>query len=123
VAIALLSLAACGESSPETTDQTTAGPQQAGTTAVQPTDIGSSGTTFSLEELARFDGKDGSPAYVAADGVVYDVSESRSWPEGDHIRCNLGAMAGRDLSEELAQAPVSMRDLLADMPVVGRLAQ
>ena len=72
-------------------------------------------------ELAQFDGKDGRPAYVAVDGVVYDVSGSSKWPEGMHTSCNLGAMAGQDLSDVLAQAPPRMRTLMEAMPVVGSL--
>ena len=39
---------------------------------------------FTLEELAKFDGKEGRPAYVAYKGKVYDVSESWMWEDGDH---------------------------------------
>ena len=76
---------------------------------------------FTSEDLAQFDGKDGRPAYVAVDGVVYDVSDSSRWPEGVHTVCNLGAMAGQDLSDILAQAPARMRALMKEMPVVGSL--
>jgi predicted heme/steroid binding protein len=81
------------------------------------------GKAFTMEELAQFDGKDGSPAYVAVDGVIYDVSDSSLWPEGEHVNCNLDAMAGRDLSEVIGQAPPRMRDLLEEFPVVGNLTQ
>jgi len=80
------------------------------------------GKTFTLAELAEFDGKDGKPAYVAVDGVVYDVSGSSEWPQGDHTPCNLDAMAGEDLSEVLEQSPTRMRALIEAMPVVGTLA-
>ncbi|MBN1632350.1 MAG: hypothetical protein JW990_21540 [Thermoleophilia bacterium] len=79
-------------------------------------------STFTLVELAQFDGKNGAAAYVAVDGVVYDVTGSRDWPEGAHDNCGLGAMAGRDLSEVITRAPANMRTLLEDMPVVGTLA-
>lgn len=78
---------------------------------------------FTLADLAGFDGKEGRPAYVAVDGVVYDVSASASWPQGQHSRCDLGAMAGTDLSETITKAPANMRSLLALMPVVGRLVE
>jgi predicted heme/steroid binding protein len=77
--------------------------------------------TFALAELAQFDGKDGRPAYVAVDGVVYDVSGSAQWPQGDHTPCNLDAMAGKDLSEVLKQSPARMRALIEAQPVVGKL--
>jgi predicted heme/steroid binding protein len=76
---------------------------------------------FTLEELARYDGKEGRPAYVAVDGNVYDVSDSSKWPEGTHSPCNLGAMAGQDLSTLITKAPPQMPGLLAQMPVVGTL--
>lgn len=78
---------------------------------------------FTEEELAEFDGMDGSAAYIAVDGVVYDVSESAKWPQGEHSPCPLGAMAGNNLSEEIKQAPARMRALLEKMPVVGKLEQ
>jgi predicted heme/steroid binding protein len=108
----VLALAACGSNKAETTQPTT----QATDTA---TTIGT--RTFTLEDLAEFDGKDGRPAYIAVDGVVYDVSASSKWPEGEHTVCNLGSMAGQDLSEAITQAPTRMRSNLERMPVVGTL--
>ncbi len=81
----------------------------------------SGAAALTAEELAAFDGRDGRQAYVAVDGVVYDVTDSSDWPEGDHTVCNLGAMAGRNLSEEITEAPGYMRALLEKMPVVGTL--
>ncbi len=79
--------------------------------------------TFTQSELAQYDGLDGQPAYVAVDGVVYDVSASSLWREGRHITCALGAVAGKDLTSVIAQAPSNMRSLLQTMPVVGHLDQ
>ncbi|OFW56192.1 MAG: hypothetical protein A2Y75_02990 [Candidatus Solincola sediminis] len=78
---------------------------------------------FTLQELAKYDGKDGRPAYVAVDGVVYNVTGSSRWAEGDHAPCPLDAMAGRDLSQEIKSAPANMREKLAGFPVVGALSQ
>jgi predicted heme/steroid binding protein len=71
---------------------------------------------FTTQELARFDGRD-TPAYVACDGVVYDVSDSFLWRRGRHQAQHL---AGTDLTAALAGAPHG-DDLLAALPVVGRL--
>jgi predicted heme/steroid binding protein len=78
--------------------------------------------TFTLTELARFDGKEGRPAYVAVDGTVYDVSLSATWRQGAHKPCHMTSTAGRDLSREIVSAPGNMRSLLAGMPVAGTLA-
>ena len=84
---------------------------------------GTTGRAFTLDELAQFDGQNGAPAYVAVDGLVYDVTGSILWPDGKHARCDLGAMAGQDLSEIITKAPANMRSNLARMPVVGALSQ
>ena len=34
---------------------------------------------FTLEELAKYNGKDGNPAYVAVNGIVYDVTNNAAW--------------------------------------------
>jgi predicted heme/steroid binding protein len=72
---------------------------------------------FTMEELARFDGRD-APAYVACEGAVYDVSDSFLWRRGRHQAEHL---AGADLTAALAGAPHG-GDLLSAFPVVGRLA-
>ena len=49
-----------------------------------------------LEELAEFDGSGGKPAYVAVNGIVYDVSVNGAWGGGTHF----GLYAGRDLTAQ-----------------------
>lgn len=71
---------------------------------------------FSLEELSEFDGKKGRPAYVAIDGIVYDVSGFGKWSGGKHY-CD---SAGKDLSKKLRQAPHGMGKLRV-VPAVGKL--
>jgi len=115
----LLALAACDQDAGSSDSGPATGAQT--TSATTPGDTGSAEIAITLEELAEFDGKDGRPAYVAVDGVIYDVSSSSAWADGVHAPCNLDAMAGKDLSETLRQAPSNMRSLLARMPVVGRL--
>ncbi len=51
--------------------------------------------TFTLEELAEFDGKDGARAYVAVQGVIYDVTDLPRWKGGTHN----GYDAGQDLTD------------------------
>jgi len=57
---------------------------------------------FSVEELAKYNGKDGNPAYIAFQGNVFDVSESPMWLEGDHMGAH---EAGKDLTSEMELAP------------------
>jgi len=71
---------------------------------------------FTLEELATYDGKDGRPAYVAYKGVVYDVTESAMWGEGDHEGEHF---AGADLTTEHDDAPHDV--YVTDFTEVGRL--
>jgi len=57
---------------------------------------------FTREELAKFNGRNGNPAYLAYNGKVYDVSESSFWLDGDHLGAH---QAGKELTEELTLAP------------------
>jgi predicted heme/steroid binding protein len=72
---------------------------------------------FSKEDLAAHDGKNGTPAYVAYNGKVYDVSSSFLWKNGNH---QVFHAAGQDLTASLEQAPHGA-DLLEKFPVVGTL--
>ncbi|HAL29766.1 MAG TPA: cytochrome B5 [Coriobacteriia bacterium] len=71
---------------------------------------------FTLEELKKYDGQDGRPAYVAYDGVVYDVSDSTMWDDGDHMGAH---SAGEDLTKAHDEAPHDAHIL--DYPKVGTL--
>ena len=71
---------------------------------------------FTLDELAEYDGRDGRPAYVAFEGVVYDVTESAMWDEGDHEGQH---QAGHDLTAEHEDAP--HEPYVTDFPEIGRL--
>ena len=53
-------------------------------------------------ELAQNNGRDGKPAYVAFKGIIYDVSASAFWMEGDHMGAHV---AGKDLTNEIELAP------------------
>jgi len=72
---------------------------------------------LTLEELARFDGQEGRPAYVAIDGVIYDMSESDLWKGGAHN----GQQAGKDLSQEILELSPHGLTTLTRVPEVGRL--
>lgn len=74
---------------------------------------------FAREELAKYNGKNGMPAYIAYNGKVYDVSESFLWKNGKH---QVFHHAGKDLTEDFKQAPHGI-EVLERFPVVGRLAE
>lgn len=57
---------------------------------------------FTLDELRKFDGKDGRAAYVAYEGAVYDVTGNAMWEDGDHSGWHA---AGEDLTEAQEDAP------------------
>jgi predicted heme/steroid binding protein len=71
---------------------------------------------FTAEELARYDGKNGQPAYVAYQGTVYDLSDSGMWADGEHEGMHF---AGHDLTEEQQDAPHDI--YITDYPEVGKL--
>jgi len=70
------------------------------------------------DELRASDGQDDRPAYVAYQGRVYDVSKSRLWRKGVHVRRH---HAGQDLTADFAAAPHD-ESVLQRVPLVGALA-
>jgi predicted heme/steroid binding protein len=74
---------------------------------------------FTLEQLNRYNGRDGFPAYIAYRGFVYDVSDSYFFRKGRHW---VSHSAGCDLSAEISQAPHD-DSLLKKFPIVGTLSQ
>ena len=72
--------------------------------------------TFTLEELATYNGENGNKAYIAYDGLVYDVTDIPQWKNGKHN----GQVAGTDVTGIMENAPhgTSMLDRLE---VVGEL--
>jgi predicted heme/steroid binding protein/uncharacterized membrane protein len=72
---------------------------------------------LSIAELHGFDGREGKPAYVAFKGSVYDVTGSRLWRDGAHLKKH---SAGNDLTEILKTAPHGEEKILA-MKRIGRL--
>jgi predicted heme/steroid binding protein len=73
--------------------------------------------TFTLEQLAAYDGLDGAKAYIAVDGMVYDVTNEDNWINGSHQGMHL---AGTDATSIFASSPHSAT-FLAGLKVVGIL--
>lgn len=87
------------------------------TTPESSSDSSSSTQTFTLDELKTYDGQNGNPAYVAIDGIVYDVTDVDAWANGKHKN---GIVAGADLTEVIKDLPHGKK-VLTDLPVVGKL--
>lgn len=75
---------------------------------------------LTLEQLKEFDGKNGRPAYVAVNGVIYDLTLSRLWRGGEHNPSKGEAYAGRDLTDVLEKSPHGDKHL-KEFPIVGHL--
>lgn len=73
-------------------------------------------------ELSRFDGKEGRPAYVAVEGIIYDLTQSRLWRGGEHDPSHGEVSAGSDLTEVLKDSPHG-DEHLKRFPVVGYLVK
>jgi predicted heme/steroid binding protein/uncharacterized membrane protein len=72
---------------------------------------------FDAVELAKYNGKNGNPVYVAHEGKVYDVSASKLWRNGIHMKRH---HAGGDLTNDIQAAPHET-DVLGRFPQVGIL--
>lgn len=72
---------------------------------------------FSREDLRSFNGENGRPIYIAHGGKVYDVSASKMWRGGMHMKLH---SAGQDLSTEIKDAPHGV-EVLDRYPQVGVL--
>ena len=129
VLFSAIGLSACS-SAPKGSAATTAPATAAAETTTAPADTASAAATdsaaattaagekqFTLDELKKFDGQNGNPAYVAVNGTVYDVTNAKNWRNGKH---ESGITAGQDLSDVIGQSPHGT-SVLAELPVVGTL--
>lgn len=71
--------------------------------------------TFTLSELAKYNGKSGQPSYVAVDGKVYDLSSV--FINGFHQ----GFSAGKDLSAEFHSQHLD--SIISGYTIVGTLVK
>jgi len=86
----------------------------------QPSKISSQDTTklpvFTIDQLAKYNGKNGAKSYVAYKGIVYDVSNNSQWHNGSHN----GQSAGTDLTDQISLSPHGDK-VFKDLPVVASL--
>lgn len=75
------------------------------------------GSEIGPDLLADYNGQGDRPSCVAVDGLVYDVSESKLWKGGLHMRRH---RAGADLTDAIEESPHG-RAVLQKFAVSGRL--
>lgn len=97
--LSCLSLTACGGA--PSSGSAVPNAEQTSTTGVE--------QVFTREELAAFDGLEDRNAYIAVDGVVYDVTAVFQWGSKLHAG---KFQAGKDYSEEIKKAPHGVDKLL-----------
>jgi predicted heme/steroid binding protein len=71
------------------------------------------GRIFAREELGVFDGNNGAPAYIAINGIVYDVTGFQLLLDGRHH----GVTPGNDVTDFF----VHKANILRRLKVVGKL--
>jgi predicted heme/steroid binding protein/uncharacterized membrane protein len=71
--------------------------------------------SYTAEELAQSNGEDGKSTLVAVEGKVYDVSASKRWVRGEHMKRH---RAGIDLTNDIKAAPHGL-DVLERFESVG----
>ena len=74
---------------------------------------------FTVDELAKYNGKNGALAYVVINGTVYDVTPMRHWLNGNHY----GLSAGRDLTEYFETCHKDEKDILKKLRIVGTIIE
>lgn len=72
---------------------------------------------MTLSALAAYDGLNGNLAYVAVNGLVYNVTNAASWSNGTHKGMHL---AGTDASVVFASSPHELT-ILQQLPIVGMI--
>lgn len=114
--MSLAILAACGSNTTTTPPATP--PATPPVTTPETPGTGEGDMEFTAEELAKYNGKDGNRAYVAVDGVVYDVTDVPPWKGGEHQG---RVSAGKDLTKEIETMSPHGKKVLENLPVVGKL--
>ena len=78
--------------------------------------------SFTVQELARYDGKEGNECLVAVDGDVYLIEGFALWRMGEHTPSGGRARCGLDLTEVIDESPHG-RSKLQLLKKVGTLVR
>lgn len=117
IAVVVLTTACSGGSKTTSTSSNSSNNQSSTTSQTSSDTTTTKELSLTLEELKQYDGQNGNAAYVAVDGVIYDVSNVRKWKNGKH---EMGVTAGQDLSQLISQSPHG-KAILSEAPVVGKI--
>ena len=71
---------------------------------------------FTKNQLALRNGQDREEVWIAFEGIIYDVTNSRLWRDGKHYE----HWAGQDLTDELPDAPHDSK-VFEKLQVIGKL--
>lgn len=113
-AAAVVFLAGCSNNAQSKTAETSAA-SVLSTVSAAPS---SSLLELTANDLEKYNGKDGNPAYVAVDGVIYDVTNIPEWANGEHKN---GLTAGKDLTDEIKKQSPHGLSVLEKLTIVGKL--
>ena len=72
---------------------------------------------FTVSELAKYNGKNGTKSYISVGGIVYDVTGVSKWSGGNHY----GVTAGKVLDKEFAQCHGNKLSIMEYARAVGVL--
>ena len=114
--VILLVFAGCASTGSSVSSGSTSVTSSAAGVASGAATVSTAQKVFTKAELAKYNGQNGNPAYVAVSGVVYDVTNVKQWSNGQHH----GLSAGQDLTAQIAGAPHGT-SVLDGLPVVGKL--
>lgn len=71
---------------------------------------------FTIKQLKEFDGKYGRNAYIAVEGMIYDLTNSKDWKNG---KLKIPAIIpGTDCTKEIMNTPKKLEPL-KNVPVIG----
>lgn len=73
---------------------------------------------YTISQLALRNGQDKQEIWVAYQGDIYDVTDSRLWNGGKHYE----HWAGQDLTRELVDAPHDSK-VFEKMHIIGKLVR